>query len=232
MSMRIDRKLLCAAKLAVPLVAAGLLAACSSTQPVAFEDTFSPQMPGQRYPIDVARGTVKLDVSTASARLTAAQEDAVTRFAQQAQQLDFGLCRGASTGRECERRRGGRSHRPDPEPIRASHAENQIQTTYRGGRGAPVMVAFQRSFATTQECGDWSEEVARTGLNEPYPNFGCAQQNNIAALVANPEDFNHPRAQTPSDSMRRVQVFTDYRKPQPTSTPVDQQSEVKVSQVK
>jgi len=74
--------------------------------------------------------------------------------------------------------------------------------------------------------------MARTGLNDTYPNFGCTQQNNIAALVANPEDFNHPRAVTPSDSMRRMQVFTDYRKPQPTSTPVDKQSQVQVSQVK
>jgi len=231
MSMRNDRKLLCAAKLAVPLVAAGLLAACSSTQPVAFEDTFAPQMPSQRYPIDVARGTVKLDVSTASARLTAAQEDAVTRFAQQAHSSASGYV---------VVRRPGANVNADVVTGRIAQIladqgiapENQIQTTYRGGRGAPVMVAFQRSFATTRECGDWSEEVARTGLNEPYPNFGCTQQNNIAALVANPEDFSHPRAQTPSDSMRRMQVFSDYRKPQPTSTPVDQQSQVKVSQVK
>jgi pilus assembly protein CpaD len=231
MSMRIDRKVLCAAKLIVPLVAAGLLAACSSTQPVAFEDTFTPQMPYQRYPINVAKGTVKLDVSTASARLTSAQEDAIKRFAQQATD--------SASGYVVVRRPGGNVN-ADVVAGRIAQIltdqgiapEKQIQTTYRSGRGAPVMVAFQRSFATTQECGDWSQEVARTGLNEPYANFGCAQQNNIAALVANPEDFNHPRAETPSDSMRRIKVFSDYRTPQPTSTPVDQQAQAQVAKVK
>ena len=99
MSMRKNRKALCAAKLAVPLVAAGLLAACSSTRPVAFEDTYTPQLGYKRYPINVAKGTVKLDVSTASARLTAAQEDAVTRFAQQAH--------NSATGYVVVRRPGG-----------------------------------------------------------------------------------------------------------------------------
>jgi len=230
MSTRIDRKALCAAKLAVPLVAAGLLAACSSTRPVAVEDTFSPQLTYQRYPIDVAKGTVKLDVSTASARLTSAQEGAVARFAQQA--------RNSASGYVVVRRPRGNVN-ADVVAGRISQIladqgvapDRQVQTTYRAGRGAPVMVAYQRSFATTRECGNWSKELARTGLNEPYPNFGCAQQNNIAALVANPEDFNHPRAETPPDTMRRMQVITDYRKPQPTSTPADKQADAQVAKV-
>jgi len=230
MSTRNDRKILCVAKLAAPLVAAGLLAACSSTRPVVFNDTYSPQTPDQVYPINVAKGTVKLDVSTASARLTSAQEDAVKRFAQQA--------RNSATGYVVVRRPGGKVN-ADVVAGRISQIladqgvapDRQIQTTYRGGRGAPVMVAFKRSFATTRECGDWSQDLARTGYNESYPNFGCTQQNNIAALVANPEDFNHPRAETPSDSIRRMQVITDYRKPAPTSTPADKQAQVQISKV-
>ena len=110
--------------------------------------------------------------------------------------------------------------------------QNQVQTTYRGASGAPVMVAFQRDFATTRECGDWSKDVARTGANMPYPNFGCAGQHNLAALVANPRDFQQPRTETPSDVMRRNQVITDYRVPNPTATPVDKQTEIQVSQTK
>ncbi len=231
MSTRIDRKFLCAAKLAAPLVAASLLAACSSTRPVLIEDSYAPQLSYQRYPINVAKGTVKLDVSTASARLSAAQEDAVARFAQQARSTTSGyvVVRRPSGNVNADVVAGRITQILADQGVAPS---NQVQTTYRGGRGAPVMVAFQRSFATTQECGDWSQDLARTGDNEPYANFGCAQQNNIAALVTNPQDFNHPRAETPSDSMRRMQVFSDYRTPKITSTPVDKQSEVKVSQVK
>jgi pilus biogenesis lipoprotein CpaD len=50
-----------------------------------------------------------------------------------------------------------------------------------------------------------------TGHNEPYANFGCAQQHNIAALVANPQDLNVPRTSTPPDAMRRSKVISDYR---------------------
>lgn len=231
MSMCNDRKVLCSAKLVVPLIAAALLAACSSTRPVVFTDTYTPQLPDQVYPINVAKGTVKLDVSTASARLTSAQEDAVTRFAQQA--------RNSASGYVVVRRPGSNVN-ADVVAGRISQIladqgvapDRQVQTTYRGGRRAPVMVAFQRSFATTRECGDWSQDLARTGYNEAYPNFGCAQQNNIAALVANPQDFNHPRAVTPSDTMRRMQVITDYRKPAPTSTPVDKQADAQIAKVK
>jgi pilus assembly protein CpaD len=231
MSMRTDRNFLCVAKIAAPLALAAVLAACSSTSPVLVGDVYAPPLHYQRYPIEVAKGTVKLDVSTASARLTAAQEDAIARFAQQA--------RASTSGYVVVRRPGG-NVTADVVAGRITQiladqgiaAENQVQSTYRGNKGAPVMVAFQRSFATTQECGDWSQELARSGANEPYPNFGCAQQHNIAAMVADPQDFEQPRTATASDAMRRNQVITDYRTPKNTATPVDDQAKITVSDVK
>ncbi len=56
------------------------------------------------------------------------------------------------------------------------------------------------------------------GTTSRRPNFGCATQHNIAAVVANPEDFETPRTATPADAMRRYQVFVDYRKPKNTAT--------------
>ena len=94
-----------------------------------------------------------------------------------------------------------------------------VSATYQGGRTAPVVVSFARHFASSPECGDWSQSITETGHNEPYANFGCAQQHNIAALVADPQDIKVPRVSTPSDAMRRSQVLTDYRKPADTATP-------------
>jgi pilus assembly protein CpaD len=93
-----------------------------------------------------------------------------------------------------------------------------VSATYNGGRNAPVIVSFARHFASTPECGDWSRSVTETGYNEAYANFGCAQQHNIAALVADPKDINVPRASTPPDAMRRANVLTDYRAKTDTAT--------------
>jgi pilus assembly protein CpaD len=94
-----------------------------------------------------------------------------------------------------------------------------VSATHQGGRTAPVVVSFARHFASSPECGDWSQPVNETGYNEPHANFGCAQQHNIAALVADPRDINVPRTSTPPDAMRRSQVISDYRVPKDTSTP-------------
>jgi pilus assembly protein CpaD len=96
-----------------------------------------------------------------------------------------------------------------------------VNATYQGGRTSPVVVSFARHFASSPECGDWSQPITETGYNEVYPNFGCAQQHNIAALVADPQDIKMPRTATPPDAMRRSQVLTDYRTPRDTATPVD-----------
>ena len=56
-----------------------------------------------------------------------------------------------------------------------------------------MQLSYIRSVAVTKECGDWSSDLANTSSNEPYPNFGCAMQNNIAAMAVNPDDFVVPR---------------------------------------
>jgi hypothetical protein len=67
-----------------------------------------------------------------------------------------------------------------------------------------------RQVAVTKECGDWSENLAYSPANRPYPNHGCALQNNIAAMVANPSDFQRPRAMTPSRAANRATAMTIY----------------------
>jgi pilus assembly protein CpaD len=93
-----------------------------------------------------------------------------------------------------------------------------VNATYQGGRTAPVVVSFARHFASSPECGDWSQPITETGYNEAYANFGCAQQHNIAALVADPQDIKVPRTSTPPDAMRRSKVIEDYRSASDTSS--------------
>jgi len=204
------------------------LAACSGGAEI--DDYYKPAMHYERFPIEVAKGSVRLDVSTKRPSLGERQEDAVARFAQDANasgapRIRIQRPRSAATADAVAGRVAQILVMNGIEP------ESILESEYAGGRGAPVIITFQRKIAVTPECGDWSEDIAVTGKNEPPPDFGCATQNNIAAVVANPEDFEVPRTATAPDAMRRNQVFVDYRKPKNTATPLSSQETQTVSEV-
>jgi pilus assembly protein CpaD len=193
------------------------------------DDYYRPAMHWERFPIEVAKGSMRLDVTTKRSTLGARQEDAVVKFAQQA--LSSG-----TTKIEVQRPHGTNADAVAGRVTQLLVAngvapEAIIHNDYAGGKGAPVIVTFQRKFAVTAECGDWSEDIAITGQNEPPPDYGCATQHNIAAIVANPEDFQVPRTATPPDAMRRNQVFVDYRKPKTTATSTSESETQTVSTV-
>ena len=80
-----------------------------------------------------------------------------------------------------------------------------------------VTLSFLRKVAVTTECGDWSENLAGSQYNEPYPNQGCALQQNIAAMVANPEDFETPHPMAPATAASRSAAMVKYNKGEATS---------------
>jgi pilus assembly protein CpaD len=83
---------------------------------------------------------------------------------------------------------------------------------------APVRLAYVRLAATTPPCGNWPTNLARNWNNQNYANFGCATQNNLAAMVANPLDLLYPRMMTPPDAARRSAVLGNYEDGQATAT--------------
>jgi pilus assembly protein CpaD len=84
---------------------------------------------------------------------------------------------------------------------------------YNGSRdpGAPIRLAYLRYVAEAPECGHWPTNLAYDPRNVPYPNFGCAQQHNLAAQIANPADLLGPRTMAPPDAERRATVIERYR---------------------
>jgi len=84
------------------------------------------------------------------------------------------------------------------------------------GASGAVEISYIRYAAVSPDCGDWSTSVADTASNLPPPNFGCATQHNIAAMVADPRDLVAARAEDPADAQRRMQIIDKYRKGQPT----------------
>ena len=60
-------------------------------------------------------------------------------------------------------------------------------------RVAAVRIAYLRVKAVTPECGIWPETQPTENQNGQFHNFGCAAQNNLAAMVANPADLIAPQ---------------------------------------
>lgn len=85
----------------------------------------------------------------------------------------------------------------------------------RGDANAPIRLAYARNGATTAACGLWGDQIAETGDNKAYAAFGCATQQNLAAMVENPLDLAYPRAGTPGSSERRATVIRKYENGEP-----------------
>ena len=100
-----------------------------------------------------------------------------------------------------------------------------------GDQDAPLILSYKRYVATSSPCGDWSVDYANDPSNATTPNFGCASQHNLAALVADPADLVTPRTMTPSDANRRAFVLDKYRKGEITATQRDAHDSAAVSEV-
>lgn len=88
-------------------------------------------------------------------------------------------------------------------------------TTYYAaehGSSAPIRLSYIGVKASVSECGKWPEDLAGSNSqNRNYQNFGCASQNNMASMIANPADLLGPRGMSPIDPGRRLEGFKDYR---------------------
>jgi pilus assembly protein CpaD len=80
-----------------------------------------------------------------------------------------------------------------------------------------VDVSYISYSASTDSCGDWSENLAFTAENQTPKNFGCAVQHNIAAMVADPRDLLGPREAGPNDATRNQTIMDLYEQGKPSA---------------
>jgi pilus assembly protein CpaD len=91
--------------------------------------------------------------------------------------------------------------------------------SYRASRSeqtAPIRLAYARIAAKTAACGPWTESMTMGKSNTNYAAYGCASQQNLAAMVDNPLDLLYPRAPTASYAARRQKVLDSYGQGAPT----------------
>jgi pilus assembly protein CpaD len=72
---------------------------------------------------------------------------------------------------------------------------------------ASLRLSYLRVKAVTPECGVWPDVGPASQQNY---DFGCASQQNLAAMVADPADLLRPRPMTPADGARRAETIRTY----------------------
>lgn len=174
--------------------------------------------PAQRHPILVSQQpqSLEIHVSAGSNGLSPKAHGDLLAFADRARASDAGNSRliiAAPSGGSNE--------------VAAMHAVGQIRHVLSENgfpeasiaveayhdefdRNPPVRVSYLRYIAEAPECGAWPTNLAREPNNLPYPNLGCANQRNLAAMVANPADLLGPRTESDRASERRDATWDKY----------------------
>ncbi|HEX5498615.1 MAG TPA: CpaD family pilus assembly protein, partial [Thermomicrobiales bacterium] len=98
-------------------------------------------------------------------------------------------------------------------PRRAVYVRRHPETA----KLATIKLSYSRLVAEAGPCGLWPKDIGPAGgaqylKNQPYWNFGCAAQHNLAAMVANPTDLVQPRGETPIYMERRSVAIDKWRK--------------------
>jgi pilus assembly protein CpaD len=185
-----------------------LLAGCSQ-EFAKFDDTYVPITSDERFPIEVTDRPVKLSVAAYAGKLANEDVNQLVSFARAAQS------EGASPvivsyPSGSKKARGVSQQAIQILQSKGLRQENIRSATYNG-KSDVVNLSFTRKIAATKECGDWSEDLAKNPKNEPYPNYGCFLQNNLAAMVVNPEDFVAPPATGPGPAAPRAAAISSYQ---------------------
>jgi pilus assembly protein CpaD len=100
---------------------------------------------------------------------------------------------------------------------------------------ATIRLSYPRIAAVAGPCGLWPEDLGPSianhsySENKEYYNFGCANQRNMAAMIANPSDLVQPRPETPAYTARRTAGFEKYRKGDSTTTTYPEADKAKLS---
>jgi pilus assembly protein CpaD len=172
-------------------VLASALAGCMADDPL--ENSFVPYSVDDRYPLGAAKGPVSLVVEASEGALHPGQRRAISGIARQAASA------GVTPVTISVPSGGGGSKKVAAE-VAQILVQNGVSSdmirreTYKGSAGSAVSVSFVKAHGASRECGVWDQDLTETSSNLPFTNHGCAVRANMAAMIANPKDFELPRA--------------------------------------
>jgi pilus assembly protein CpaD len=217
------RHLFAARALSLGLAAASALSGCGTNYA-----SSDPAFPGdyrERHPIVVASAPTSLDVFAVGGGLDARSVANIRAFAQRYRHLgsgDMAILAPAGTATNSRA-----VHEIRMALAGAGVSGRVMFGTYvspDNDAGAPIRLSFIGVKAIVPTvCGQWPEDLASGSSvegwkNEPYANFGCANQSVLAAQVDDPRDFVQPRAPGPSDVAMRTRAIEAVRNGQDPGT--------------
>lgn len=99
-----------------------------------------------------------------------------------------------------------------------------------GDSKASLGLKFSRYYASTPKCGVAMNDLSRNYNNKNYKNFGCAYQNNIAAMISNPKNLLGPALTSGASAERRQVIWAKYIQGAPTGAKRSTDEKVSISE--
>jgi pilus assembly protein CpaD len=220
------------------------LGACTHTDEVVTVGSVAPNDYRLRHPIAIQEANQSVDIFVGNSRggLSASQRNEVMALAQTWLHEGTGAINAdvpagtpnaraaADTFREIRATLMGAGIPARGIIVRNYHPDNPRQL-------ATIRLNYAKIAAVAGPCGVWPDDlgpsVNNPGYfeNKPYYNFGCANQRNLAAIVADPSDLVQPRPETPVYTARRTFAIDKYRQGQTTTTSYPEADKNKISNV-
>lgn len=215
--------------LAAVLLAGVVLAGCQSV--TATHTTLTDQDYRKRHPIMVAEQPEVMDIPVAmkATELTPDIDRGIARFVNAYRAAGTGYMNiqvPAGSANEVAALTVARAvkNAVQRSGVAASHIRVTPYQVDNTAWVAPVRLSFLKVKAVAPECGIWPEDLAKPDTDKQYFNFGCAHQQNLAAMVQHPSDLITPREMTPADGEQRSRVIDLYRSGGDPSATIQTQS--------
>ena len=220
------------ASLSLAALAAGalLLSACAATPPAeASLAQPAPATPLDLYPLTAQNMVKSINLRVEPEGLSANQRVALDQVASKASWVS-----GQPVSVEIVTA-------GDPGAVVAGHgvgdylvghevASDNISLSSNEGQPADIITVNMVYYrAKTYDCNKTWGNLAATGSNQAYDNFGCAINSNLAAQIADPRDLDQPATATSGDAPRKSAILDKYRKGEITSAEKDDASKGTIS---
>lgn len=181
--------------------------------------------------VDTQIVTLTIDVAPAAAALSATDKARLRAFAEAYLTSGHGPLSVTSPTGQAEGAALADAVRGELYASGVDYA-SMADTNYAPAQGGPrqVILTYTHYVATASACGVWHGMRARDYSNLRSPNFGCATQNNLAAMVDDPRDLIQPANTASTDAQARIRAIRAYRAGEVTSSATDGQIQAEVAQ--
>ena len=191
-----------------------------------------------RHPIEVyKKGTrVKLHIRSTATKLSYRQRAKVQRFLRSYKRYGEGKIEIAAPTGAANELATFKALKQIRSLVKAysitSSSIDFIPYNAKSKRQPAIYMMYGKYVAKGPDCDEWPNNVSKNPSNRHYYNYGCSQQRNLAAMIANPRDLIKPRGSlSPRSSERRDVTWDKYIKGETTASQKSNEDKSTVSDV-